>query len=401
LFKITWGIFNDTNTYNIRYRISTDTEWIEINNVSGDVFFIGTQEYREIEGISLAYCTNYEFEIAATCDSNFTGNVSTYSFQTTGCCTAPIQFGFVSIDDTSVNLNWQNVFGSTFYQLEYRIVGETDYILVEEIVGDTYVLENLQACTEYQARLKTLCEDSSSASYSDFSFFTKGCGACDSVYCISIAADASLEYILAVQIGGYTNESGNNDGYASFANSGIELNLESSYPIKLTPGFEDDNYNELAFQEALASQEFVDSQITIPSTAIIGLTKLRIVMKYFSSGGNAQACEEEFGYGEVEDYCIEILQAPVGLEDLKEKEKLVQLFPNPANKLIEVLIANEVSIAEKKLNIYDVSGRILLVQLLNSGKNQIDISGLAEGVYNYSIVGIESNIQNGNFVKIR
>jgi len=58
--------------------------------------------------------------------------------------------------------------------------------------------------------------------------------------------------------------------------------------------------NESLFSGASSAPQ--NGQITIPSTALAGNTRLRVQMKY---GGSPTQCEQ-FSYGEVEDYLVNI-----------------------------------------------------------------------------------------------
>ena len=418
LVNLSWGVLNDSNVYNIRYKLTSDAIWTELNNVSGTSYFEGTQEYRKYEGISLQYCANYDFQLAATCDTNFTGNVSSLTYQSTGCCSAPSQLSVGSISTTSAMINWQGVSAASTYELEYKEASEADYTQVLPFSENNYLLEGLSGCTPYEVRIKSICADSAGANYSTLNFNTKGCEACDSVYCISVGNNSSGEFIQAVQIGDFVNQSGNNGGYISFINSGFVVNKESNYSIKLTPGFSGSHYNEyfscwidfnqngqfeeeeLTFEEALELEDFVDGNIVIPSTASMGITKMRIVMKYFTSVVSAESCEAEFDFGEVEDYCIEIIQA-VGLEINQNIVDAAIIYPNPVNNSLNITANNILGSNENKIFIYDASGRLLNSSLIFEGENRIDFSQYAEGLYTYQIKRDANFVQKGSFSKIK
>jgi serine protease len=415
-YDLTWGIFNDSTTYNIRYKLISDSDWTSIYNINGNSFFIGDEEYRKYENISLSYCATYEFQLVSSCDSDYTGNIATLIFQTIGCCTAPDQLEIDPISSTSVSITWEDVYASTSFDLEFKETSELNYTLVEGITENNFIVNDLNPCSEYIIRIKSQCADSTSANYSTISFFTSGCGACDSLYCVSAAESSSLEFIQSVQIGDYINNSGNSGGYASFVNPGISLNKESAYPLILTPGFTNNEYNEffscwidynhdgdfssteMVFSVDSASINIINAEITIPPDALIGTTKLRVVMKYFSLGGNAQACEETFSYGEVEDYCIEILQA-IGLNDDIKSNNFVSIFPNPANKSVVFSNLNKRNSIISTI-IYDITGRMILTQNLGVGENTIDLSNFSDGLYSYQIKEKEVVLQKGTFTKV-
>ncbi|MEM7101565.1 MAG: GEVED domain-containing protein [Bacteroidota bacterium] len=145
------------------------------------------------------------------------------------------------------------------------------------------------------------------------------CLACPPEYCDSAGDDTSFEWIETVQFGSINNNSGDNGGYADFTAQGTVVSPGQSYAITLTPGFDDQTYdeywrvwidfnidedfddaNELVFEDN--GNAAVSGTITIPVGATTGTTRMRVSMKYDE---NPTQCEE-FQYGEVEDYSIVI-----------------------------------------------------------------------------------------------
>ncbi len=144
-------------------------------------------------------------------------------------------------------------------------------------------------------------------------------------YCNMASQDDNQEYITQVKVNTIINNSLNQGaGYQDFSqNVFAPINLDSTYNLTIrcyTAGswveyvdvFVDWNRNG-AFDEAAISlgsatfagfHDFVGFLVP-PANAVLGKTKMRVVMKYSQpiSGG----CENGFGYGEVEDYMIEIV----------------------------------------------------------------------------------------------
>ena len=142
-------------------------------------------------------------------------------------------------------------------------------------------------------------------------------GNCDS-YCVSAGESTEYEWIDNVAVNGMDNQSGNNGGYADFTN--ITFQGSSGYnDIILTPDFSGNNYREYwrvwidfnqdgdfddAGELVLQRNSFYafNDYFYIPSSALTGLTRMRVSMKY---GSYPDPCEI-FAEGEVEDYTIDI-----------------------------------------------------------------------------------------------
>ena len=135
-------------------------------------------------------------------------------------------------------------------------------------------------------------------------------------YCTASGNNSSYEWIQQITVGSYSKASGNNGGYADFTDlAGINL-ARGSNSIGLQPGFRSGSYIEywgvwIDFNQdgQFGSGERVYSttasvsrygSFTVPSTALAGETRMRVVMRW---GGTPGACGS-FTYGEVEDYKV-------------------------------------------------------------------------------------------------
>jgi len=146
---------------------------------------------------------------------------------------------------------------------------------------------------------------------------------CPISYCGSQGDDSSYEYISNVSIGTINNNSGSDNGYGDYTSLATDLSISSSNVISLTPAFSGTTYNEYwevyidyngdgdftdsgekAYDSGSASSSAVSGTITIPAAASVGLTRMRIQMRWNQSAGGP--CTT-FAYGEVEDYSVNIV----------------------------------------------------------------------------------------------
>ncbi len=144
-------------------------------------------------------------------------------------------------------------------------------------------------------------------------------------YCQSAGDDVKYEWIARIAIGEIDNESQRNGGYGNFTNISTSLERGSTPSIRLTPGFRSQQYkekwmvwidfnkdkdfddaNELVYQSE-PSAEQVTGRLSIPGNAPEGKTRMRVSMKWFDEDEAAQGACSSFGYGEVEDYEVEIV----------------------------------------------------------------------------------------------
>ncbi len=157
-------------------------------------------------------------------------------------------------------------------------------------------------------------------------FYAVGVGAAYSTgggssYCASQGNSVTDEYIGNVQLNTINNSSTGGGGYTDFTSISTDLNLNGSYTITVTPTWTGTVYSEgyavwidyngdfdfadageLVWSKAASQTTPVSGTFTIPSTATLGATRMRVSMKY---NGIPTECEA-FSYGEVEDYTINI-----------------------------------------------------------------------------------------------
>lgn len=153
-------------------------------------------------------------------------------------------------------------------------------------------------------------------------------------YCSASGETTVDEWIERVGLKDLINQSGNNYGYADFTNSGQTTDLAKSenYDIKLTPGHTDYQFDEnwkvwidwnqdgdfydsyeAVFETYYGSNSEVIGSIYVPWFAQTGTTQMRVMMHY--GNGDYGPCDE-FTYGEVEDYTINVVSYITGAPEL-------------------------------------------------------------------------------------
>jgi len=196
------------------------------------------------------------------------------------------------------------------------------------------------------------------------------------------------------------NTTGDDGGYADYTNNSATVVLGNSYSLTFSCGFSGSSYteywtiwidynqdgifsdNEEVVFGSSSSDANLSSDITIPLTASLGTTRMRVSMKY---DGESTSCES-FTYGEVEDYTViisdtetlfETFVAPKSETIGHEASYILTTFPNPATSFIEINIDNRNT--KSSYSISNTTGQTVLKgNLIN--KN-INISSLHPGIY--------------------
>ena len=311
---LSWSAIDSVTSVDLRYRTTGDTIWNDVPGLVGTSYVL----------VGLQPCTTYEYQLSASCDTLTTDYSTTATFTTDGCCDAPASPTVSMVGDSTLTLTWEPVTAATGYEVRYRLTGSTTW--TDEITLDTFVLlDSLMACASYDLDVRTLCGNMSTAYTSPVTANTTGCGACiDLAYCESKGEETFYEWLDEVVIGSYTNASGNDDGYAAFLDGGIDLEIGVPVSYVVAPDFLISPYDEYVriwvdmdhsgtFEpsEEVAALDAISTAtsgtLIIPEGALTGVTRMRIAMKY---DGVPTPCET-FDYGEVEDYCVNLIPAAV------------------------------------------------------------------------------------------
>ncbi len=312
---IIWSVGEQTDQSNLRYREIGAATWNVLTNVSSPYTLTG-----------VAACTEYEFQVQALCGADQTEWSNSLDFQTDGCCEPPSSININGVTDSEANISWSSVLAAISYDMEYKEASGTTW-MTSNVTGTSMILANLEICTEYEVRIRTICTGENADYSNTFMFKTSGCGAClDNTYCQSNSVNSEFEWIDSVVLNTLDNPSGNDNGYGNYTDMGTDLEIGTTYDLSLKPGYSESPYaeffnvwidynqdgdfedaDELVFSTPDGTMATVTSPITIPVNALIGNTRMRISMKWNSP---ADYCTEDFDYGEVEDYCLNIIDNP-------------------------------------------------------------------------------------------
>ncbi|WP_234423340.1 endonuclease [Aquimarina spinulae] len=308
--------------------------------------------------------------------------------------TTPTNVTVANITENSTQLSWTastdniGVTGYTIYQ---------DGAVLTTTTGVSYNVSGLAAGTNYSFKISAFdAAGNASASSNTVTVTTL-----DTVvsYCTSKGNTVKYEYIDYVGIGGISNTTLANGGYGDFTAQVANLNYGAN-TIILSVGFASASYTEhwavwIDFNKngTFEGTEKVVSASTsetsnlsynfdIPSTAVLGNTRMRVAMKW---NGVPTSCET-FGYGEVEDYTVNIgsTMGAKGASSIKVDRKLEQedkvflakVYPNPATTYIQISLRNN---RDSSFTLANMQGSIIKSGVVTD--NKISLEGITSGIY--------------------
>lgn len=385
---LSWITNELINRVDFRWRQLGETSWQEVNNAASPITFD-----------DLLACTSYEYQFRVYCsEDTLAYDEQIYSFTTDGCCDAPEELQSNFIGNISMLLDWEPVLAAENYTLRYREQGAENWITRFSPV-DNRSVQSLDSCTTYEFQVRSNCVNENSPYTESLFLMTTGCGACiDLDYCTPVELDASRsesEWIANVLLGDFSNAS-DGFGYIDYSDLSTSiLTIGDTVRLALTPGYSGFPFDEffkvwidydqdgffssldVVYESENFTKEAIDTSIIIPSTALEGQTRMRVIMKFNGEPSSCVSDAVNF-FGEVEDYCVTIKKSTstATVNRLQEITRM-NVFPNPTSEDINLQIHTSESIGLHQLQVLDINGRMVWQEqrpLLPKGKNNIRLS---------------------------
>ncbi|WP_371414605.1 M4 family metallopeptidase [Flavobacterium sp. 140616W15] len=334
-------------------------------------------------------------EVIATTDAFYAVGVGASYVGSTDTIapTAPTALAASGTTGTTTNLSWTAatdnvaVTGYDIYQ------GTT---LKGSSTTTTYTVTGLTALTAYSFSVKA---KDAAGNVSPASNTVNVTTLANTVtYCASQGNNTADERIGKVVFGTINNTSTGTAGYENFTSISTNVAAGTAYTITITPAWTSTTYSEgyavfidynqdgdfadtgeTVWTKATSTTTPVTGTITIPASATLGTTRLRVAMKY---NGIPTSCEA-FSYGQVEDYSVNITAAgaivtpevTAGLIETNDNTSFA-LYPNPVNNELNVSLAKSDGATFRITN--NLGQQVTAGQL--SGTS-IDVSSLNTGIY--------------------
>jgi chitodextrinase len=380
----------NSNSTNLSWSGATDNIGVSGYDVYQDGVFRASTVATTFAATGLSASTTYSFYVIAkdaagnvSPESN-TANVTTSAPDTTAP-SAPTTLAASGTTSTTTNLSW---IASTD---DVAVTGYDIYqngIFKASTAATTYAVTGLTASTAYTfyVQAKDAAGNVSIASNTvNVSTLVNTI-----TYCNSQGSSTSSERIGKVVFGTINNTSTGTAGYENFTSQSTNRTRSTAYTITITPSWTGGTFSEgyAVFIDYNQDGDFADSgetvftksktkvtpvsgTFTIPATALLGSTRMRVSMKY---NGTPTSCEV-FSRGQVEDYTINIVATGKG--DNQENNNLlsVSVYPNP----VKGGVLNISSSENATYRVLNILGQELLNGKIENGS--IPVSNINPGSY--------------------
>jgi hypothetical protein len=234
-------------------------------------------------------------------------------------------------------------------------------------------------------------------------------------YCASNATNSADSRINNVTFAGINNSSTTACAtYTNFTSLSANVLRSSSYTVSVTLGTCGGDYTKygkvfidwnkdgdftdagetVATSTGISATAAFTATVTVPATASLGATRMRVVCVETSAASNVSSCGT-YTYGETEDYTVNIaagsITRPQDNGSLVNTDKIeVLVYPNPATDLVNIELTQAAT--EAKLVIVNALGQVVYQSEISENRHTLDMSTFASGLYLMQIKSSEGEL---------
>jgi chitodextrinase len=294
---------------------------------------------------------------------------------------------------TSTNLSWTGATDNVAVTGYDVFQGAT---LLGSTASTSYAVTGLTASTAYSFTVKAKDAAGNISVASNVVSVTTSAVA-TVTYCASQGNSVVDEKIGRVKFGTINNPSTGGTGYTNFTTISTNVTRGTANTITITPQWTSTIYSEgyavwidynknglftdageLVYSKATSTATPATGTITIPATAALGTTRMRVSMKYM---GIPTSCEA-FPYGQVEDYTVNIVSTARGI-DTAANEIALNVYPNPANDILNISGLDAVA----TYRVINLLGQEISKGTIDNGS--LSVSSLKVGTYLLEVISNE------------
>ena len=331
---------------NLSWSGATDNVAVTGYDVYQDGLFLASTASTTLAVTGLSSSTTYSFYVQA---KDAAGNISVASNSVTVTTltpdttapTAPI-LSASGTTTTTTSLSWSGATDNV------AVTGYDVYkggvFLASTTSATTYAVTGLTASTTYTFTVRA--KDAAGNVSADSNTVSVTTLANTITYCASTSSNTADERIGKVVFGTINNTSTGTAGYENFTAISTNVVRGTANTITITPFWTSTvwtegyavwiDYNqdgdfadtgEKVWTKATSKTTPVSGSFTIPATATLGATRMRVQMSYNSVQTSSCA---SFTYGQVEDYTVNIT-ATARIAETSPARISFNLYPNPVN----------------------------------------------------------------------
>ena len=386
---------------NLSWSGATDNVAVTGYDVFQGSTLLGSTSSTTFSVIGLTASTTYSFSVKA---KDAAGNLSLSSNLVSVTTLAPVldttlptspTLTATGTTQTTTNLSWSGATDNV------AVTGYDVYqgaSLIASVATTSYTVSGLTASTAYTFSIRSKDAAGNISAPSNIVNVTTLAVVVTS-YCASQGNSTASEKIGRVVFGTINNTSTGSSGYENFTALSANAIRGTAYTITITPSWTSTKYNEgyavwidfngdgdfadageTVLSRARSKTTPISGTITIPATAKLGITRMRVSMKY---NATPTSCEI-FSFGQVEDYSINIATSVAKDASITPKVLTFKVYPNPVKSNILNISAIEngayriINVLGQEVSKGKIEGESIPVHMIKSGAYLLEVTSNGE-----------------------
>ena len=396
----TWTAGGSETSWQIEYKTTTATTWI-IQTVTTPTYTM----------IGLQPSTDYQVKVKSLCGIGVESDYTTVVSFTTAAspCVVPTNLAISSISSTGATATWTAGGSETSWQIEYKTATGGTWT-TQTVNNPTYTMTGLQPSTDYQTRVRSLCDNGEESDYTSVVSFTTAAPPCVVPTNLAISSISSTGATATWTAGGsetswefeyrligaadWTTQTVTTPTYSMTG-----LQPSTAYEVRVKSLCDDGE--ESAYTEPVSFTTDAIPTYTITATAgsngtitpsgTVTVNEGASQTFIFTPNEGYQINTVIVDNQPIEpiptSYTFENVQADhtihvdftVGIDE-NELSRYVTLYPNPTQSYIDLKLDKDYLIATE-CRIYDMYGKLMRILPIEEEITTIDVSDFAVGVY--------------------
>ena len=386
---------------NLSWSGATDNVAVTGYDVFRGSTLLGSTSSTTFSVIGLTASTTYSFSVKA---KDAAGNISLSSNLVSVTTLAPVldttlptapTLTATGTTQTTTNLSWSGATDNV------AVTGYDVYqgtLLIASVATTSYTVSGLTASTAYTFSIRSKDAAGNISAPSNIVNVTTLAVVVTS-YCASQGNSTVSEKIGRVVFGTINNTSTGTSGYENFTALSANAIRGTGYTITITPSWTSTKYNEgyavwidfngdgdfadageTVLSRARSKTTPISGTITIPATAKLGITRMRVSMKY---NATPTSCEI-FSFGQVEDYSINIVASVAKDASITPKALTFKVYPNPVKSNILNISGIEngtyriINVVGQEVSKGKIEGESIPVHMIKSGAYLLEVTSNGE-----------------------
>ena len=386
---------------NLSWSGATDNVAVTGYDVFQGSTLLGSTSSTTFSVIGLTASTTYSFSVKA---KDAAGNLSLSSNLVSVTTLAPVldttlptapTLTATGTTQTTTNLSWSGATDNVAVTSYDVYQGAS---LIASVASTSYTVSGLTASTAYTFSIRSKDAAGNISAPSNIVNVTTLAVVVTS-YCASQGNSTASEKIGRVVFGTINNTSTGSSGYENFTALSANAIRGTAYTITITPSWTSTKYNEgyavwidfngdgdfadageTVLSRARSKTTPISGTITIPATAKLGITRMRVSMKY---NATPTSCEI-FSFGQVEDYSINIATSVAKDASITPKVLTFKVYPNPVKSNILNISAIEngayriINVLGQEVSKGKIEGESIPVHMIKSGAYLLEVTSNGE-----------------------